>query len=226
MSLHQTSPQVSGSVVAGSAAPASAAPASAVPGIAVADSAVSGSAVSGSAAQAAEVPPTAAPGAAVPADLVRVRSAPADLVPGKEVARYLQPMLVDLVALALNGTQARLHVRGRHVVAIGGQLDGLVADARRFADEVAERLVALDVAADGRPTTVAATTSLPEFASGFAGEDMVLDAVVDQIDAAIARARDALGALGEIDRVGQDVIIGVVRALERHRWMFAAQVGG
>jgi starvation-inducible DNA-binding protein len=145
-------------------------------------------------------------------------------VAGSEVGRFLQPVLVDLIALSLNGKQAHWHVQGRHFTQVHEQLDTLIDDVRRLSDDVAERLVALDVAVDGRPATVSRTTELPDFDEGFLADDKVVSAIVDQIDAAITRARAALAPLDDIDQVSQDVIIELLRALEKHRWMFAAQV--
>ncbi|WP_051113964.1 Dps family protein [Actinopolymorpha alba] len=145
-------------------------------------------------------------------------------VTGAEVARFLQPVLVDLVALGMNGKQAHWHVRGRHLLQVHEQLDLLVDDVRHCSDVVAARLVALEVPADGRPSTVATTTSLPEVAQGFAEDDKVVNSIVDQIDAVIARARHALDPLEDLDRASQDVVIDVLRGLEKHRWTFAAQV--
>ncbi|WP_020574838.1 Dps family protein [Actinopolymorpha alba] len=144
-------------------------------------------------------------------------------VPGKDVGRLLQPVLVDLIALSLNAKQAHWHVQGRHFTQVHEQLDTLVDDVRDCADDVAERLIALDVPVDGRPAAVATTTNLPEFDQGFLGDDKVVSAIVDQIDATISRGRQALGPLDEIDQVSQDVVIELLRKLEKHRWMFAAQ---
>jgi starvation-inducible DNA-binding protein len=145
-------------------------------------------------------------------------------VAGREVGRFLQPVLVDLIALSLNAKQAHWHVQGRHFTQVHEQLDSLVDDVRRLSDDVAERLVALDVAVDGRPGTVSRTTELPDFDEGFLSDDKVVSAIVDQIDAAISRARAALEPLDDIDQVSQDIIIELLRALEKHRWMFAAQI--
>ena len=144
-------------------------------------------------------------------------------VAGREVGQLMQPVLVDLIALSLNGKQAHWHVQGRVFTQVHEQLDTLVDDVRGFADTVAERMVALDVPVDGRPAAVATTTNLPEFAQGFLGDDKVVSAIVDQIDATITRARNALDALDSVDPVSQDVIIALLRVLEKHRWMFAAQ---
>jgi len=52
-------------------------------------------------------------------------------------------MLVDLVDLALSGKQAHWNVQGRQLRSVHLFLDELVASWRAFADQVAERAVAL-----------------------------------------------------------------------------------
>jgi starvation-inducible DNA-binding protein len=144
-------------------------------------------------------------------------------VPAKEIASLLQPLLVDLVALALNGKQAHWHVQGRHFTQLHEQLDVVVADARRAADEVAERVVALGVPVDGRPAAVATTSHLPEFDHGFLDDDKVVRGVLDQLDGVIKQGRQVLEPLEELDPISQDIVIEILRTLEKHRWMFAAQ---
>jgi starvation-inducible DNA-binding protein len=144
-------------------------------------------------------------------------------VPAKEIAALLQPLLVDLVALALNGKQAHWHVQGRHFTQIHEQLDVVVADARRAVDQVAERVVALGVPVDGRPAAVASTTHLPDFDHGFLDDEKVVRGVLDQLDGVIKQGRQVLEPLGELDPISQDIVIEVLRTLEKHRWMFAAQ---
>lgn len=142
-------------------------------------------------------------------------------VDGQAVASRLQPVLVDLIALGLNGKQAHWHVRGRHFTPLHEQLDGLVDDARNYADEVAERLVALGVAVDGRAHTVAeATTTFPE---GFLADDKVIALIVDELEGIIERIRGTLDDLDDLDLVSQDLMIQLAQVLEKHSWMFAAQ---
>lgn len=142
-------------------------------------------------------------------------------VDGRAVASRLQPILVDLIALGLNGKQAHWHVRGRHFTPLHEQLDTVVADARTYADDVAERLVALGVAVDGRAQTVAeSTTTFPE---GFLADDKVIALIVDELEAVIEHARETLDDLEDLDLISQDLVIELVKVLEKHRWMFEAQ---
>ncbi|MEQ7125300.1 DNA starvation/stationary phase protection protein [Actinopolymorpha sp. B11F2] len=145
-------------------------------------------------------------------------------VAGKVVTSFLQPLLVDLIALVLYGKQAQWHLHGRHVRAIREPLERLIADIRVRSDDVALRMVVFGACVDVRPATVATTTGLPDFPPGFVGEDKTMGALIDQIDSAIARARNALGPLAAIDPVSQTIVLGVLTSLEKSRWEFAAQV--
>lgn len=144
--------------------------------------------------------------------------------PTNEIAACLRPVLVDLIALALNAKQAHWHVRGKTFIQVHEQLDSLVSDARNYADEIAERLVALGSEVDGRPAYVAAHTDTPEFPTGFQDCETMVGAIVEQLDATIKRARQAVDPLDELDPVTQDIVIETLRGLDKHRWMFAAQV--
>lgn len=143
-------------------------------------------------------------------------------VAGHDVANQLQPVLTDLIALALNAKQAHWHLYGQQFLPVHERLDVLVSDARSYADEVAERVVALGVPVDGRPHAVAEVAA--EFADGFLPDDKVIAVIVEHLDAVIERARETLGPLESIDQVSQDIIIELLRALEKHRWMFASCV--
>lgn len=140
-----------------------------------------------------------------------------------QVAAQLRPVLIDLIALTLNAKQAHWHVEGRHFTQVHEQLDRVVADARTYSDEVAERIVALGVSVDGRPATVAEQTVLPPYAEEFQSDDKTVATIVEQLDAVIDRARETLRPLDETDQVSQDIVIELLRCLEKHRWMFAAQ---
>lgn len=142
----------------------------------------------------------------------------------QSVASQMQPVLADLIALSLNVKQAHWHLRGPHFTPLHEQLDELVAAARRFADDIAERVVALSVDVDGRPSAVAEQTHVAETQPGFVDDSKVVESTVEQLDAVIERARYTLAPLDEIDLVTQDIIIELLRELEKLRWMFEAQL--
>lgn len=138
------------------------------------------------------------------------------------VRGHLQPLLTDLTALALNGKQAHWHVTGQQFLPVHEQLDAIVTDAREWADLVAERAVTLGWPVDARPEAVAATRvqAVPD---GWLPVDKAIAAVAGEIEGIVARARAGLGRLGELDPVTQDLVIEILRGLEKHLWMLQAQ---
>ncbi len=135
----------------------------------------------------------------------------------------LQSFLVELTDLALTGKQAHWNLQGPHFLTRHEQLDTLVDDARAWSDEGAERIVAIGAPADGRVTTVAEATPLAGFPAGFVADDKVVGLVVDRLDTVVGRTNERIRSLGEIDPVSQDLVIGIQRGLEKHRWMWASQ---
>jgi starvation-inducible DNA-binding protein len=139
------------------------------------------------------------------------------------IVAELHPLLVELTDIALTGKQAHWNLRGPLFRPLHLQLDDLVADARTWADEVAERIVALDVPADARVETVATLTPFAAFYPGFVEDSKVVCAMVERLDDVVGRLRPRLSRLGETDLISQDLLIGIAAGLEKHRWMFSAE---
>ena len=81
----------------------------------------------------------------------------------QQLTTNLQSVLVNLIELHLQGKQAHWNVVGKNFRDLHLQLDEIIDDARLFADELAERMRALQAVPDGRSTAVAEGTSLPPF---------------------------------------------------------------
>lgn len=141
----------------------------------------------------------------------------------EQVGAALQEALVDLTALALNGKQAHWHVHGPQFLPVHEQLDAIVDDARAWADLVAERAVTLGVPVDGRAATVAGETAVGPFPTGFVEDAKAVALMRDLVETAVVRLRAHVGMLGELDAVTQDLVIEVLRGLEKHLWMLQAQ---
>lgn len=140
------------------------------------------------------------------------------------VAQYLTPVVVDLVALAVNGKQAHWHVRGRNFIAVHELIDVVVDHAREFADLAAERVIALGLPLDARIETVAKKNTLPPMADGFLQSDDVIATLVGAFDAALATVRKAVEGLEEIDPNSQDVATEIERGLTKDRWFLVAHI--
>ncbi|MFF5924098.1 Dps family protein [Streptomyces flavochromogenes] len=135
----------------------------------------------------------------------------------------LQATLVDLLDLSLVAKQAHWNLYGPRFRSVHVQLDEVAAIARDHADTVAERAAALGVSPDGRAGTIAGTSGLPAFPSGWTKDGDAVDALVHMFSAVIGRVRERIEATGSVDAVSQDLLIGLTAELERQSWMFQAE---
>ncbi|MPY78232.1 MAG: DNA starvation/stationary phase protection protein [Actinophytocola sp.] len=138
--------------------------------------------------------------------------------------RVLQQALVDLVDLHLAAKQVHWNVVGPQFRTVHLQLDELVASARGFADQVAERSATLGVPADGRPHTVADTSDVPEPDEGWCRDVDAIEYVVSALDRVIRRLRAGIDETDKSDLVTQDLLLGAAAALEKAHWMWQAQL--
>ena len=142
-----------------------------------------------------------------------------------DVGNTLQAMLVELIDLALFGKQLHWNVTGPLFRPLHEQLDELVDSWRELSDVVAERAVALGYAPDGQAGAVAANTALKPIARGALEDHVVIRELSERMNDVADRARERMDRLGEIDAASQDVIIEVVRELEKQLWMVRVQFG-
>lgn len=134
------------------------------------------------------------------------------------VAEHLTPLVIDLMALAVEGKQAHWHVRGSNFLPVHELLDTVVTHAREFADLAAERVVALGQPLDARVPSIGKNTTVPPVSEGFQQTDTLIADVIVGIDATLVSARSAIEALEEIDPVSQDLAIAITAGLEQDRW--------
>ena len=143
----------------------------------------------------------------------------------KTVSESLQSLLVDLIDLGLVAKQAHWNLFGDDFLAAHEKLDEVVESARNYGDLVAERIVKLGVAADGRVKTVAAGTDLAEFPPGFHETGAILTAFNDRLDTAVKKVRLTIAAVADHDPATEDLCIEIARELETHFWMLQAMEG-
>ncbi len=139
------------------------------------------------------------------------------------VVSHLQDSLANLIDLSLQGKQAHWNLVGRHFHSFHKQLDDIVDSARNASDDVAERIATLGVWADGRADSIHAQTSLERFPDGRQPVEAAITLIADRLATTIEHLRQGIKALGDIDPVSQDLLIGVAADLEKHLWMVQAQ---
>ncbi|SEG61396.1 starvation-inducible DNA-binding protein [Thermomonospora echinospora] len=135
----------------------------------------------------------------------------------------LQGGLVDLIDLSLVAKQAHWNLIGPRFRSVHLQLDEVVALAREYMDQIAERAVAIGVNPDGRVRTVADNTKIRQPDSGYISDDKVVATLTDTLAQIIARFRERIEATEETDPVTQDLFITLTAGLEKQHWMFEVQ---
>ena len=135
----------------------------------------------------------------------------------------LQATLVDLVDLSLIAKQAHWNVVGSNFRSAHLQLDELVATARQYVDEVAERANAIGVSPNGKAKTVVESSGVPEYPDNWQSVESTVAAIVDILATLIERLRARIDETDKSDLVTQDLLIEITRALEEAHWMWQAQ---
>jgi starvation-inducible DNA-binding protein len=139
------------------------------------------------------------------------------------VGHELQETLVELVDLALQAKQAHWNVHGPSFKSLHEQLDELTADVRVAMDDVAERAVAIGYPPDGRAGTVAKSSPLHDFPEGAVRDQEVIALIVERLAGLAERLRSQVDTLQDLDPASQDLLIGILRTVDKHHWMFAAR---
>lgn len=141
----------------------------------------------------------------------------------KELTTNLQAVLVDLIELHLQGKQAHWNVVGKNFRDLHLQLDEIIEDARVFADELAERMRALEAVPDGRSVAVAQGTSLPPFPAGLVDTKDTVTLTVGMLNAAVGTMRKVHDQVDEEDPTTADILHGFISKLEQYAWMVNAE---
>ena len=139
-------------------------------------------------------------------------------------AQFLSPVVLGLEALVVNGKQAHWHVRGSNFIGVHELLDAIVTNAQAWSDLAAERIVALGLPVDSRLESVAAKTKKTDVPAGFAPSDVIIRAVIADIDAVLVDLQAAIDGLDESDLTSQDVAIEIKRGLDKDRWFLFAHL--
>ncbi|MEU5489392.1 DNA starvation/stationary phase protection protein [Streptomyces sp. NPDC020196] len=135
----------------------------------------------------------------------------------------LQATLADLLDLTLVAKQAHWNLYGPRFRSVHVQLDETATLARDHADTVAERAAALGVSPDGRAATIAGTSGVPAFPSGWTRDTDAVEALVHALSTVIERLRQRISEVGPVDVVTEDLLIGLTADLEKQSWMFQAE---
>src|SRR3954451_12119225 len=141
------------------------------------------------------------------------------------VGQELQATLHELIDLSLIGKQLHWAIVGPLFRPLHLQLDEFVESWQELADTVAERAVALAFVPDGQASAVAAGSPLAPVTRGPLDAHLVVRELTHRVAEVSERVRDRMDRVGDADLASQDVLIEVVRELEKQQWMLRAQLG-
>lgn len=136
----------------------------------------------------------------------------------------LQKVLTDVTALSLNAKQLHWNIVGPGFRALHLYLDDVVAIAREASDEVAERMRAVGLNADGRPSTVAESHSLPALSEGSISDVDGAAAAVAAITATVNTLRQVHEKVDAEDPASADILLDYVRRLEQQAWFIGSAI--
>ncbi len=139
------------------------------------------------------------------------------------LASSLQQILVDLIALTLQITQARWNVIGMNFGDIRPELADLAQVTHEHSEVVAERMRALGLVPDVRVETVAATTSLPAPPRGEQSGLFVINLLTQRLSAVVVFLRALYADADHDDPVTAEMLGNVIASVERRRWLLSTQ---
>lgn len=137
------------------------------------------------------------------------------------VATALDAALVDLINLGLVAKQAHWNVEGPTFRPLHVLLDEVADLARTAGDDVAERAITLGHHPDGRASTVATTSTLPNVPSGAIRDRDVIVTFGSILGTVVQQLHTTIDRFGG-DPVTQDLLTTIVAALEKQAWMIRA----
>ena len=142
----------------------------------------------------------------------------------EEIGLELQATLLELIDLSLLGKQLHWSIVGPLFRPLHLYLDELIDSWHDLGDTVAERAVAVGFWPDGQADTVAAGSEIARVERGAVEDRHVLRELVKRVAEVDERTRERMDRLAELDSASEDVLVGVVRALEEQLWMIRAQL--
>ncbi|RZO46319.1 MAG: DNA starvation/stationary phase protection protein Dps [Sandaracinaceae bacterium] len=142
------------------------------------------------------------------------------------VVELLNASLADALDLVLQSKQAHWNVKGPHFKPLHDLFDQVYAAAGEWADDLAERAVALGGVAKGTREVVVESSRLSKYDLGITSGRVHVQAIADALDtfgkharASIPVADDQLG-----DAVTADLFTELAAAADEQLWMVEAHL--
>jgi len=136
----------------------------------------------------------------------------------------LQQTLTELQQLQLQTKQAHWNVSGTLFYPLHELLQDHYEGVGKYADEVAERLLAIGASADGRANTIVRTSRIPEYPGGFTDDAQVIawfaryyKVVSDELGQGIKASEDG-------DPTTSNLLQEVQHTIDKYQWQMRAMI--
>ncbi|MFD1175109.1 Dps family protein [Paenibacillus puldeungensis] len=116
-------------------------------------------------------------------------------------------------------------VKGENFFTLHEKFESLYNEATGYLDELAERLLTIDGAPVATLRESLALASISEATGKETAQEMVAS-VISDFEVIIGELKDAMEAAARTeDEATGDLLLGIMSALEKHRWMLNAYLG-
>ena len=134
----------------------------------------------------------------------------------------LQNTLSELQALQLQVKQAHWNVSGTLFYTLHELLQEHYEGVSKYADDVAERMLAVGASSDGRAITIVASSRLPEIPGGFMDDAQVIQFFTYQYETVGQRLFQRIGDVEKVDPTTANLLQEVESAVEKYQWQMRA----
>lgn len=141
----------------------------------------------------------------------------------KDVAA-LQQTLTELQQLQLQTKQAHWNASGTLYYPLHLLLQEHYEGLSKYADTIAERLLAVGASADGRPNTIVKTSGVPEIPGGFLDDAQILVWFTNAYKRVGEEVNTAIKATEKVDPTTSNLLQEVEHGVAKYQWQMRAQL--
>lgn len=138
--------------------------------------------------------------------------------------RALQSTLTELQSLQLQTKQAHWNVSGTLFYPLHELLQEHYEGIAKYADECAERLLAIGASSDGRAATIVRTSVIPEYPGGFTDDAQVIRWFSDVYLRASKVTRAGIDATEKTDPTSSNLLQEIDHGLAKYQWQMRAHI--
>ena len=141
----------------------------------------------------------------------------------KDVAA-LQQTLTELQQLQLQTKQAHWNASGTLYYPLHLLLQEHYEGLSKYADTIAERLLAIGVSADGRANTIVKTSGVPEIPGGFLDDAQILVWFTNAYKRVGEEVHAAIKSTEDVDPTTSNLLQEVEHGVAKYQWQMRAQL--